>query len=301
MTHSESVSWPNDSRMVVSPMVLLESWPDDLGTSKSLNRGSDRPIPDDAVYKKDLSVVRDRWFGERVGIPRLLEIFSKLSVQTTFVVNGRIVERNPLLAKEILKGGHELAAETYDHTYSFMKTAEEERRDIRKSVEIFREKLQIRPVGFLSPGLKPTIHTPEILAKEGFQYWVELDDDEFPCWLNANGQRMLSIPNMRYLNDYSTFSERGRTPEELYKIWLDTFDYLYDESDVGDGRMMLWDNHAFIAGRPNRSHYLVKFLKYIQEKEGVMTSTAKGIADWWTEKYNNRPTEEWNEPSTVPP
>lgn len=301
MSFTTKISWPNDGKVVLATLFLLESWPEDLGMAGSLNRGSDRPIPSNAAYRRDLSVVRDRWFGETVGIYRVLNILKSHSVDATFFLNGRIATRNPNLVKQITEAGHEIATETYDHTYSFMKELEEEKADVRKSVDAIAGANGVKPVGYLSPGLKPTFNTPGILVEEKFRYWVDFDDDEWPYWMKVQNGRILVIPNMRYLNDYSTFSEAARTPESLFKIWKDTFDYLYEEASVGDGRLMLWDNHVFISGRPNRATYLSKFLKYVHEHKGATFTRADKLADFLHSdkvKLIERP---WNESATLPP
>ena len=301
MSFESKISWPDDSKLVLAPLFLLESWPEDLGMAGSLNRGSDRSIPNNAVFKKDLSVIRDRWYGETVGIYRVLNILKNFSVQSTFFLNGRIASRNTQLVKLMKEAGHEVATETYDHTYSFMKNYEEEKADIHRSIEEIRSSINERPVGYLSPGLKPTFNTPSILVEEKFRYWVDLDDDEWPYWMQTGKGRILVIPNMRYLNDYSTFSESARTPEDLFKIWKDTFDYLYDESGEGDGRLMLWDNHIFITGRPNRSAYLAKFIKYVLEHKGTKFSRADQVANWCYEGNMKLMERIWDESSISPP
>ena len=301
MSFTSKISLPEDNKLVLAPLFLLESWPEDLGMAGSLNRGSDRPIPDAAPFKKDLSVIRDRWYGENVGIYRILNILKQFSVQSTFFLNGRIASRNRVLVEQIKNGGHEVATETFDHTYSFMKNYAEEKEDIRKSVDEITSAIGERPVGYLSPGLKPTFNTPNILVEERFRYWVDLDDDEWPYWMKVNAGKILVIPNMRYLNDYSTFSESARTPEELFKIWKDTFDYMYEEADKGDGRLILWDNHVFIAGRPNRSVYLSRFMKYVGEHKFVSFSRADRLADWCYEGNVKLLERTWDKSAISPP
>lgn len=296
-----NIKWPNNAKIAIAPLFLLESWPEDLGVAGSLNRGSDRPIPPSAHFKKDLSVIRDRWFGETVGIYRLLDILNKHSVKSTFFINGRIADRNGELIKLIHENGHEIATESYDHSYSFMKTPVEEKNDIIKSVKAIEKSIGTTPKGYLSPGLKPTFDTPRHLTETDFHYWVDFDDDEVPYWLITESGRVLVIPNMRYLNDYSTFSEAARTPENLFKIWKETFDFLYEEGSPENGKLMLWDNHVFISGRPNRSIYLAKFLDYVNQHDDVWVAKADEIYQWWNKNYKDYRVKKWDESYLSPP
>ena len=125
------------------------------------------------VFKKDILTISDRQFGERVGIYRLLDIFEKHGIKTTVFLNGRTVERLPELCKEIDKIGHELASESYIHDYSYMKTLEEEKLDLHRNVQAFKNIIGKPPLGYLSMGERPSENTPQLASEEGYTYWVD--------------------------------------------------------------------------------------------------------------------------------
>lgn len=288
------IKLPNNARIAVIPAVTFEAWPDDLGRPNSLQNEDRKPFLDKAIYKRDLSVVTDREYGERVGIYRLLDIFDKEGVRTTFFINGILAEISTALIKEIYYKGHEIASESYIHDYSFMKTENQEREDLKKTVKAIQKVLNgDRPLGFLSTGIRPTTHTPFIVADEGYEYWVDPQNDDFPYTLNLNDNKeLVVISYLKYLNDYSTYRLTDRTPRQLLEIWKDTFDYLYMEG-AENPAVMLWGIHPFITGRPYRAKILYEFISYAKSFQGVWFTRCIDVAKWWKNNYRDRCVEKW--------
>src|SRR5487761_2422436 len=126
MSRRTPIQWPDRARIAVLPCVAFETWPDDLGRPGTLNRSNRAPFPANARFKKDLCVVSDRQYGERVGIFRMLDIFAEEGIKTTFFINGSTAEIHPEIIKEIKAAGHEIGTESYIHNYNYMKRPEEE-------------------------------------------------------------------------------------------------------------------------------------------------------------------------------
>ena len=80
----DPIRWPDGARIAITPCVAFETWPVDLGASGSLQQENRRSYPKTAVTKKNLGTITDREFGERVGVFRMLELFQKEGIQTTF-------------------------------------------------------------------------------------------------------------------------------------------------------------------------------------------------------------------------
>ncbi|MDA4129322.1 MAG: polysaccharide deacetylase family protein, partial [Thaumarchaeota archaeon] len=228
----------------------------------SLNVGIGKPLPRSAVFKKDILTISDRQFGERVGIYRLLDIFEKHGIKTTVFLNGRTVERLPELSKELDKLGHELASESYIHDYSYMKTLEEEKFDLHRNVQAFKNIVGKPPLGYLSMGERPSNNTPQLAFDEGYTYWVDPQHEELPYTLQVDGGELTVIPYIQYLNDYATFLGDGGSPRQLLQTWKDTFDQLYSEARTNPN-VMMWGMHPFLTGRPHRAKVLDEFLEYV--------------------------------------
>src|SRR5665811_1451665 len=59
--------WPDGKTVALGLVVPWERWPEDLGTSRSHQRSNKRPLPADARYDRDMSVIFDHLYGERQG------------------------------------------------------------------------------------------------------------------------------------------------------------------------------------------------------------------------------------------
>lgn len=286
------IKWPDNARIALNMSVSFETWPDDVGWPHSMQREHRRKWPANAPFQRDLHACFDKQFGERTGIYRLMELFEREGVKSSFFCNGITVETFPDIAKELLRAGHELASETYIHDYSFLKTPEQDRADIHKCVAAFQKVLGQRPLGYLSPGHMPTDSTPGIVADEGYKYWVDPDHEELPYTLKVNGKDLVVMYYTLNVGDYSTFSTSDMTFREAMGMCKDAFDYLYEEGERYPSRLAI-TFHPYLIGRPYRMKVLEEFLHYVKGYPGVWFSRCIDVANWWLENYKDSHVEKW--------
>lgn len=292
MKRREPIAWPDRARIAVVPCVAFETWPDDLGIAVGLQNQSRRPIPPTARFTKDLAVITDRQYGERVGIFRMLDCLAEEGIQTTFFVNGLTVETFPELAREIHAAGHEIATENYIHDYSFMKSPEQERADQARTVAACEKILGEHPLGYLSTGVRPTEETPTIIADLGYQYWMDPQHEELPYTLRVGKGELTVLSYWLALNDYTTYRGEERTPRELLTIWKDAFDVLYAEG-AHHPNFLAWGMHPFLTGRPYRIVALREFLRYAKGHPHVWFPRCIDVARWWRKSYRDHSVETW--------
>ena len=278
------IKWPNEARIAVSLFVSWETWPDDLGTPNSHQRSNRGALPANAIFKKDMGVVMDRQYGEKAGIWRLLDLFDRENVRATFFLNGRTVEENPDASREIVASGHEIAAQPYIHEYSITLDKEGERSIISRSIEAFENVLGVRPVGYLSPGVRPTPHTTEIIGDEGFIWSSDCIDDDLPYYATSKGRSIVMMPKDFHPNDYTTYDVVSRSPRDLLGLMQDQFDYLYGEG-ASSPKMMSLSLHPFLAGRPYRTKIFQDFIRHARSHSNVWFARGVDIVDWWRREY----------------
>jgi peptidoglycan/xylan/chitin deacetylase (PgdA/CDA1 family) len=288
------IQWPDKARVAVLPCIVFETWPDDLGTAKSLQSEFRKGVPADARFPKDIASITDRQYGERVGMYRVLDLLAAEGIKTTFFVNGATVEAFPELMREIVGQGHELASENWRHEYAITQTEEEQRRDITRTVESFEKVLGVRPQGFIMPGERPTDLTPHLLVEHGYRYWMFSLNEDLPYVLQVDGGGELVI--MCYgiwLTDHRTGrADAGRTPRELLQLWKDNFDYLYEEGERFPSFMSL-GLHPFLIGRPFRATVLREFLRYAKGHPGVWFPRCIDVARYWLEHHRTNRIDLW--------
>ena len=289
----QPIQWPDKACIAVLPCMVFETWPDELGTPTSLQSEFRKGVPANAPFAKDIASITDRQYGERVGVYRILDLLEAEGIKTTFFMNGSTVEAFPELMKEILGADHELASENWRHEYAIMQTDEQQRQEIKRTVETFKRVLSIRPEGFIMPGERPTDLTPRLLVEHGYVYWMSFLNEDLPYVLKVDGGELVITCYGIWLTDHRTGrADAGRTPREMLQLWKDNFDYLYEEGGRAPSLMTL-GLHPFLIGRPFRAIVLREFLRYAKGHPGVWFPRCIDVARYWLEHYRTNRIDVW--------
>jgi allantoinase len=286
------IKWPDGARIAITPCVAFETWPEDLGAAGSQQQENRRSLPKDAVTKRSIASITDREFGERVGVFRMMEVFKKEGIQTTFFPTGITIRNYPGIIKDAVSQGHEIGTETWIHDYAYMKNREKEKKDLQRTVEAVKKVVGKAPKGYLSTGVALSADTVEIITELGYTYWMDPQHEETPYTLKVGKKELTVLSYFQDLNDYSSYQRSGRTPRELLEMWKDTFDCLYEEGAT-DPKFMIWGNHPFVGGRPFRAGLLREFIRYAKGHSKVWFARAGDIAKWHHENYRDSQVEEW--------
>lgn len=278
-----SFEWPDGNVIAVCPIVAWETWPDDLGTRESLQNTSRPLLPPNAVYKRDMWVVHEHEYAEVEGIGRLLALFDRVGIKATFVINGRSVERFPEMALEVQRRGHEMASENYIHEYPVMFDEKAERESIQKTVAAFERVLKQRPLGYISPGHRPTDNTLKIVAEAGYIWDADFQDRDTASVIEVNGKRMVTM-TYAHISDYMTYQIISRTPRQVLEMLIDDFDVLYAEGVAGSPKMMGYAFHPFLS-HGFRTKPVEEFFRYAQSFSKVWFPTRIEIAQWCLKQY----------------
>jgi len=236
-----------------------------------------------APPKRDLTIESIFEYETRVAIWRILRVFKKYDMKTTFFAAAKTLETNPEAAREIVRLGHEVCSHGYRWIEHFTLSAEEEREVIKKAVELIEKLTGQRPVGWYCR--EPSENTIELLVQEGgFLYDSDVYNDDLPYYIKVNDKNFLLIPYTPDANDFHYFSNRFSNSSEFYQYLKDSFDMLYEESRKTP-KLMNVGLHVRISGRPGRTVAVDRFLKYVKQKRGVWIARRVDIAKWWLEKY----------------
>lgn len=278
------VKWPNGARLALTFAVNYEA-----GGERAIGFGdaAAETFGEFPVYgappKRDLTIESIFEYETRVAIWRLLRVFDKHSIKTTFFATAKTLETNPEAAKEIVKRGHEICSHGYRWIEHFTLTLDEEREVIRKAVDTIEKMTGQRPLGWYCR--EPSENTIELLAEEGgFLYGSDVYNDDLPYYVNAKGKNFLLIPYTPDVNDFHYFSNRFSNSMEFYQYLKDSFDVMYEEG-LQNPKMMNVGVHVRISGRAGRTAALEKFFKYARNKRKVWIARRVDIAKWWLDHY----------------
>jgi polysaccharide deacetylase family protein (PEP-CTERM system associated) len=167
---------------------------------------------------------------------RLLELFEKHNVKSTFFTLGWVAERCPNLIKAIVDQGHELASHGYAHQRITEMTKDNFVTDVLKSKDILEQLSGTEVIGYRAPSFSlndTNIWVYEKLIELGFQYSsstypIQHDLYGVPNWPrfiherseSVDGQKIIEIPIPTLRKNNINTGIGGGGYFRLYPYWL---------------------------------------------------------------------------------
>lgn len=253
-------------------------------------------------------------FAGEVGSMRLLDLFDKLDIKTTWFIPGHSAETFPQQMKEVANRGHEIGIHGYSHENPIAMTAEQEEAVLDKCIELITELSGKRPTGYVAPWWEFSNVTNEMLLKKGIKYdhslmhndfspyrvrvgdtWTKIDYSGKPeDWMKplVRGEEtdLIEIPANWYLDDLppmmfikkSPNSHGFVNPRDIEQMWQDQFDWVYENMDYAVFPITI---HPDVSGRPQVLLMLERLFKHMASHEGVKFVTMNEMADNYDKKF----------------
>ncbi len=247
-------------------------------------------------------------FSGDVGGPRILRLFEKYSLPSTWFVPGHSLETFPDLTRMIVDAGHEIGVHGYSHENPIAMTRDQETAILDRSIELIEQVSGRRPTGYVAPWWEFSPITNEILLERGIKYdhslmhndfepyyvrvgdsWTKIDYSKpAEAWMKplVRGQEtdLVEIPANWYLDDLPPMmfikaapnSHGFVNPRDIEQMWRDQFDWVYAEMDSAVFTMTI---HPDVSGRPQVLLMLERLIQHFNSPEGVTWHTFDQIAD----------------------
>ncbi|MDJ0356815.1 polysaccharide deacetylase [Paenarthrobacter sp. PH39-S1] len=247
-------------------------------------------------------------FSGEVGGPRLLRLFGKYSLPSTWFVPGHSIETFPDLTRMIVEAGHEIGVHGYSHENPIAMTRQQETAILDRSIELIEKVSGRRPTGYVAPWWEFSPVTNEILLERGIKYdhslmhrdfepyyvrvgdtWKKIDYTKpAKTWMEplVRGREtdLVEIAANWYLDDLppmmfikaSPNSHGFVNPRDIEQMWRDQFDWVFREMDQAVFTMTI---HPDVSGRPQVLLMLERLIEYISGHDGVSWHTFDQIAD----------------------
>ena len=90
-------------------------------------------------------------FASEVGIIRLLNLFKKYKLKTTFFIPGHSIDTFPNECRKIVEEGHEIGAHGYSHENPVAMTPKQEEAVLVKSIDVIEKLSGKKPRGYIAP------------------------------------------------------------------------------------------------------------------------------------------------------
>ncbi|HZW57066.1 MAG TPA: polysaccharide deacetylase family protein [Nitrososphaerales archaeon] len=273
-------SWPDGKRLALSIVVNYEEGSEHSYPVDTTVEGLGEFLPVD-IPIRDVGNESSYEYGPRVAIWRILDTLKRYNVKATFFATATALQFNELAAKAIVELGHEICDHGLRWTEHFRLTREQEKRAIRRSVEIINRIIGKKPVGFYAR--EPSQFTLGILqSMKNFLYDSDEYNDDLP-YRYGGKDGILILPYSPDVNDlhFQSPMHRFSNSHDFLVYLKDTFDVLRAESQVTP-KMMSVGLHCRVIGRPGRIVALTRFLEYVGEhKKDVWVATREEIARYW--------------------
>ncbi len=219
-------------------------------------------------------------YGSRVGVWRLLDLFSRYEIPLTVFGVAMALERNPAVAEAAMVAGHEICSHGY-RWIDYRDVPEDVERDhLERAIEIIRRLTGERPLGWYTG--RTSERTRALVVEEGgFLYDADDYNDDLPFWTEVNGKSHLVVPYTLDNNDMRFATPQGfNSGDQFYSYLRDAFDVLYAEGEHTP-RMMSVGLHCRLVGRPGRLAALARFIEYTRRFDDVWYGRRIDIAHHW--------------------
>ena len=267
--------WPDGNRLAVTFNIMHE-W-ESVPRSNTIRKRAMSPA---ASTYLDFLALGAREYGANFGFHRLLNLFDKFDVKTTIFTSGLMAELFPDTIREAVQGGHEIACHHWDqsrHPFDYS-SAEEERVAIAKSIDAIEKACGVRPLGYMSPGPRPSPYTLELCAELGFRWNGDYCDSDVPYMIDVNGKQLVSVGYVR-----PAYTDNDLLPLGLagaLQQLKDEFDAHYDEA-AQQPMKFRYAMHNFTGGRPGLAKVFERFLAHAKGRSNVWFCRCIDIAEFW--------------------
>ena len=247
-------------------------------------------------------------FAGEIGVPRLVKLFDRLGIRTSWFIPGHSIDTFPTQCKMVVDAGHEIGMHGYSHENPIAMTPEQEEAVMDRCIELIERISGRRPSGYVAPWWEFSTVTNELLLRKGIKYdhslmnddfhpfyvrvgdsWTPIDYSKHPNeWMRplVRGEEtdLIDIPGSWYLDDLPPMmfiksapnSHGFIKPRDIEELWCDQFDWVYREYDYAVFAMTI---HPDVSGRPQVLLMLERMYDYISKHAGVKFCTFDEIAD----------------------
>jgi len=247
-------------------------------------------------------------FAGEVGSLRLLKLFERFGIKTTWFIPGHSIETFPEQMKAVAQAGHEIGIHGYSHENPIAMTPEQEEAVLDKCIDLVTKLQGKRPTGYVAPWWEFSAVSNELLIKKGIKYdhslmhhdfqpyyvrvgdsWTKIDYSKKPeNWMKplVRGREtdLIEIPASWHLDDLPPMmfikkapnSHGFVSPYAIEEMWRDQFDWVYREYEYAVFAMTI---HPDVSGRPHVLMMLERLYHHIIRHPGVRFCTMNEMAD----------------------
>jgi peptidoglycan/xylan/chitin deacetylase (PgdA/CDA1 family) len=254
--------------------------------SPFISRGMTTPTP---ISRGDFGVV---------ATERLLALFAKYRLKTTWFTPGHTIETYPDCAEAVFAAGHEIAHHGWTHTVPATLSRDEEEAELVRGNAAIKKLTGRNARGYRSPSWDITPHTIALLLKHGFVYDSSLMGHDYLPYqaresdaielqkpaVRGKPTKLVEMPISWTLDDFPVF-EYMRNPNgvqvglmnanAVLENWVDDFVYMRENLDWG---ILTYTFHPHVIGRGHRMIMLERLIKKLIELGAEFQTMEEAVA-----------------------
>ena len=161
------------------------------------------------------------------GLPKLLELYKKYNIKSTFFITGKFAESFPNSLKQIIEDGHEIGSHGYRHEVDQafdILSLDEQIEHLSLSKKLLLENGAEHVRSFRAPALRVNNDTVKALKQNGFVVDSSTASQRFDFFLSFGGLKKLkwlSQPRKPYFITQDSFYKKGS--EQILEVPVSAF------------------------------------------------------------------------------
>ena len=292
----EPWQWPEDhwraivSRVRAGRPLRPERWQNGARCAVALSFDSDHETNELREGGESIGRLSQGQYGNRQGVPRILDALDRSSVKATFFVPAVTALLYPDEQRQIIDDGHEIGIHGWIHERNSVLPLEAERDLQMRSADVLEKVAGQRPVGIRTPSWDFSPNTLAITKEMGLAYDSSLmaDVDCYELLMDGKETGVVELP-VEWIRDDAVYFNMNRfaalrpytSPQVVFDIFKREFDAAYREGGVFQLTM-----HPHVIGYRSRIWILDELIDYMRSHAGVWFATHADIARY--AKANSR-------------
>lgn len=261
---------------IVHVVVNIEYWAYDAPTPRTI------VVPPHGKYRvPDLPNFCWSEYGNRTGMPRLLEVFNDRKLPVSASINASVIDIYPELAAAVRDAGWEFVGHGL-HQKS-QSADNDEGSQIKAALDKLADFAGKRPRGWMSPGWSETFDTLDHLKDNDIEYVCQWVIDDLPTRLKTRNGPIVSVPYGLDLNDSVVYAIEKSSTDEMRKRMHETIKtFAYEIDRYGQPRVLTIPMHPHLSGVPHRINFVKEIVDTLGERDDTVFVNGSQLLDWFS-------------------
>ena len=252
-------------------------WPEGARCAVALSFDSDHETNELRDGGESPGKLSQGQYGNRQGVPRILELLARNDVPATFFVPAVTALLYPDEQRRVVAEGHEIGIHGWIHERNSVLPIEAERDLMLRSADTLESISGVRPVGMRTPSWDFSPNTLALVREMGLIYDSSLmaDVDCYELLENGEPTGVIELP-VEWIRDDAVYFNMNRfsglrphtAPEAVFDIFRREFEAAYRE-----GGLFQLTMHPHVIGYRSRLWILEELIALMRGLPGVWFAT----------------------------